>query len=398
MATSIGSAILWIKGDTKGLSNSLKQSRAMVMSAAQAMVKSIKIAVAGFAAIGAAAAAVGVVAVRAAGEQLKAEAQLAAVLKSTKEAAGLSADEIKRMAGELQGLTTFGDEAIIRGQALLLTFTGIGKDIFPAATMAMLDMSTALGQDLKSSAVQLGKALNDPILGMTALRRVGVNFSQQQVDMVKAMIASGKTMDAQRFILSELATEFGGSAAAAADTFAGRTEQLKNRMGDLMEEIGYVLIPELEKLWAWAMPKVQQAIKWVSENQEALREGFNETAKDIGRVVIPAYKAIVFEIDVWIKRIEMLIDAYKKLKPIVDKHSSGAMGFVGNVVPGANLVRGANALSQMSAGPPALSGVSVNVSGGLHVRNENDVQRVAQELARLVDRKRRETGGGLSFA
>ena len=61
-----------------------------------------------------------------------------------------------------------------------MTFTKIGQDIFPDATRIVLDMSQALGQDLKSSAVQVGKALQDPILGVSALRRVGVNFSDSQ--------------------------------------------------------------------------------------------------------------------------------------------------------------------------------------------------------------------------
>ena len=84
----------------------------------------------------------------------------------------------------------------------------IGKDIFPEATKTMLDMSTALGQDLKSSAIQLGKALQDPILGITALRRVGVNFNNAQKETVKRLVESGQMMKAQKFILAELRTEF----------------------------------------------------------------------------------------------------------------------------------------------------------------------------------------------
>ena len=62
----------------------------------------------------------------------------------------------------------------------MLTFTGVGKDVFPQAIQTVLDMSQALGQDLKSSTVQLGKALNSPIDGITALSRVGVSFTDAQ--------------------------------------------------------------------------------------------------------------------------------------------------------------------------------------------------------------------------
>lgn len=178
-------------------------------------------------------------------EQRRVEAQLNTVLESTGRVAGLAANELKAMARELQGVTNFGDEAIIGAENLLLTFTKIGKDVFPEALETVLDMSVALGQDLKSSAIQLGKALNDPILGMTALRRVGVNFSKEQVEMVKGMVEAGETMKAQKFILNELNTEFGGSARAMVDVDGGAT-QLMNIFGDLKEQIGNVLIEGIQ--------------------------------------------------------------------------------------------------------------------------------------------------------
>lgn len=180
--------------------------------------------------------------IAAAAEQERVEAQLNAVLESTGGAAGVTAEEMKKLAAELQKTTTYGDEAIIAGENLLLTFTNIGKDVMPAAVETMLDMSTALGQDMKSSAVQLGKALNDPVQGITALARVGVSFTQAQKDMVKKMVEAGDTMGAQKFILAELKTEFGGAAVAAGDTFGGSMERLKNTFGDFKEAIGDVII------------------------------------------------------------------------------------------------------------------------------------------------------------
>ena len=170
--------------------------------------------------------------------QEKAEAQLNATLKSTQYAAGLTAKEIKNMASGFQEVTNFGDEAVISAQNLLLTFTNIGKDIFPQTTEMILDMSEALGQDLKSSAIQLGKALQDPILGVTALRRVGVNFNEAQTEVIKNLVKTGRQAEAQALILKELQTEFGGSARAARDTFGGALKSLENNTGDVYESIG----------------------------------------------------------------------------------------------------------------------------------------------------------------
>lgn len=175
-------------------------------------------------------------------------AQLDQVLKSTGGAAGVTRDQLDALASSLQKQTTFDDDAIQGAQALLLTFTSIGKDVFPDATKTVLDMSQALGQDLKSSSIQLGKALNDPIQGVTALRRVGVSFTEQQLEQIKTMQESGDIMGAQRLILDELSKEFGGSAAAAADTFGGHMKQLQNDIDNTKEAIGGRLIGVFQEL------------------------------------------------------------------------------------------------------------------------------------------------------
>jgi len=100
------------------------------------------------------------------------------------------------MADSLQRVTTFDDEAITGAQSLLLTFTKIGRDVFPEATRTVLDMSQALGQDLKSSSIQLGKALNDPITGITSLTRVGVTFTAEQKKLIESLVKTGQVAEA----------------------------------------------------------------------------------------------------------------------------------------------------------------------------------------------------------
>jgi len=74
-------------------------------------------------------------------QQVLVEAQLNAVLKSTASVAGLTAKELTNMASALQKQTRFGDEAIIKAQSLMLTFTKVGKDVFPDAIETVLNMS-----------------------------------------------------------------------------------------------------------------------------------------------------------------------------------------------------------------------------------------------------------------
>ena len=183
-------------------------------------------------------------------ESQKVSALTAAVIKSTGGAAGLSAEQVGNLANKLSLLTGMDDEAIQGAENLLLTFTnlrneaGRGNDIFTQATKIVTDMSVALDQDLKSSSIQVGKALNDPIKGVTALQRVGVSFTEAQKEQIKTLVDSGHTLTAQKLILRELNKEFGGAAGAAAT--AG--DRFKTAFANLQETVGLALLPYLDRL------------------------------------------------------------------------------------------------------------------------------------------------------
>lgn len=171
----------------------------------------------------------------------------------------------------LEQTTTFSDEAVLSTENLLLTFTAIGKNTMPGATQAVLDMSTALGEDTKSAAIQLGKALQDPIKGITALRRVGVDFNDDQKSVITALVKTGQTAKAQQIILAELNKEFGGSAAAAAETYAGKQKQLENQINDVQETIGNQLIPILTQVVSAIVPIITSVGKWIEQHPTLTR-------------------------------------------------------------------------------------------------------------------------------
>lgn len=193
--------------------------------------------------------------------------ELETVIESTGGAAGVTADELAKMADELQGVTMFGDEAIMQGQAMLLTFTKIGEDVFPEATMAMLNMAQKYGS-IEEASIQLGKALNDPIQGVSALRRVGVMLSDQQEQQIKDFMAVGDIASAQRVILQELETEFGGLAEAMGTTAAGQMAIFNNELDSLKEALGQAIIPTLVDFIKALTPIVQaiaDAPPWVQK-------------------------------------------------------------------------------------------------------------------------------------
>jgi hypothetical protein len=178
-------------------------------------------------------------------ESQAAMAQLEAGVRSTGGAAGYTAQQFATYAGELQKLTGIDDEAIQGVQSVLLTFTKIGHDVFPAATQAALDLSTKLGTDLNAAALQIGKALNDPVKGVTALSKAGVQFDEVQKKTIKTLVETGQLYKAQTIILKELETQVGGSAAAFRHTLPGALAAVKNAWSDLLESLGAGLAPTL---------------------------------------------------------------------------------------------------------------------------------------------------------
>jgi phage-related protein len=174
----------------------------------------------------------------------------------------MTRDAMIAMADGLSKTTRFSKDAVIGAEAMQLTFTNIGKDIFPEATQSILDMSTAMGQDLKSSTEMVDKALQDPIHGVTALQKVGVSLNDTQKETIKHFVAIGDTASAQKIILSELEHEFGGTAQAAGGTFAGQLDIAGHAVQGLMETIGMQLLPVLTSLATGAA----NVVNWVTDH------------------------------------------------------------------------------------------------------------------------------------
>jgi hypothetical protein len=174
------------------------------------------------------------------------------VIRATGGAANVTAKEVGGLAMSISNKTAMDDEAIQSGANLLLTFknirneTGKGRDIFNQATAAAVDLSAAGFGSLESTSKQLGKALNDPVKGMTALGKSGVTFSEDQKKAIAALIATGKASDrvrAQQMILKEVQSQVGGAAASQATPM----DRLRVTMGNLAEAAGTVLVPMLDK-------------------------------------------------------------------------------------------------------------------------------------------------------
>ena len=208
-------------------------------------------------------------------QQEVAERKLEAALLATKGAAGLTIDELKEMAMELRNLTAIDDDVIIGAQGIMLTFTKISRDVFPAAIEAAMNMSVMFGQDLQQSVIQLGTALNDPIRGVGRLRRIGISFTDEQKKMIDGFVKANDIIGAQTVILDELEVEIGGVARSIATTTEGAIKQFRNALEDIREELGERIAPFIST-YAILMSK---SFKIMKEHLDILLPGFEELSE-----------------------------------------------------------------------------------------------------------------------
>lgn len=172
------------------------------------------------------------------------------VIKTTGGVAKVSAKHVGDLSTAISNKTGVDDESIQSAANLLLTFKNVrnelgkGNKVFDRATQAAADLSAAGFGDLSGTSKQLGKALNDPVKGITALGRAGVTFTDQQKKQIKTYVKSGRTLEAQKMILKEVESQVGG----AAESQATAGDKLGVSFKNLQEQVGTALLPTFDKL------------------------------------------------------------------------------------------------------------------------------------------------------
>jgi uncharacterized protein YoxC len=188
---------------------------------------------------------------------------------------GLFGDETQKvtsrlvnLANEQARLTGVNQNTIKESQALLLTFKDIASSAdevggaFDRATQLTLDMASAGFGSVTDNAKQLGKALNDPIAGLTALRRSGIQFTEQQQDQIRTLVESGRVLEAQTMILEEIENQVGGTAEATANS----TDKMKVAFSQASESIGMALLPAVEAL----VPILVKFSEFAADNRDII--------------------------------------------------------------------------------------------------------------------------------
>lgn len=231
-------------------------------------------------------------------ESQKVGATTAQIIKATGGAAKISADQVGDLAESISNKTGKDDEAVQSGANLLLTFknvkneAGAGAKIFDRATAAAVDLSAAGFGSIEGSSKMLGKALNDPVKGISALGRAGVTFTEDQKKTIKEMVRTGDVLGAQKMIMQEVESQVGG--VAAANATAG--EKAAVMAGNLKEQFGTALLPLLDKAAGFFTSTLGPAISAGIEDMAPLLDGLGKALpaalSAAGRVVGPVVSGL----------------------------------------------------------------------------------------------------------
>ena len=151
---------------------------------------------------------------------------------------GLTAEQLDKMARSTALATLASTQQIREAQDVLLTFRSISGPIFEETVALSQDLAVVMGGDAKQAALQLAKALEEPTIGLTALRRSGVSFSQTEKDLIKDMAETNRLAEAQALILEKVRQQVGGAGAAEAGGLSGSVDTLSQRWDEFLESLG----------------------------------------------------------------------------------------------------------------------------------------------------------------
>lgn len=161
-----------------------------------------------------------------------------ALLRATGTSAGRTAEQLDAQARSVAGSTLANTAGIREAQQVMLTFRSVQEETFDRAIGLSQDLTAVMGGSASSAALQLGKALESPSTGLSALTRNGISFTEAEKDVIKGLEETGRVAEAQTLILDKLAGQVGGASSSEAGGVAGAADTLAQAWEEMLESLG----------------------------------------------------------------------------------------------------------------------------------------------------------------
>ena len=230
-----------------------------------------------------------------------------------------AAKALRAMADELGFETLFDEKAFQKGFALLTSFKNIGIDSYGRVAETAADLAQINQVDLKSSFLQLAKALSDPTRGLTALSRSGVIFTETQREMILELHNSGQAMEAQAAILKIVEGSYKGAARSAAEGLAGAFDTLGQKVRDFNEALGGAAEPFMEPL----VEATTEVFDVVTDGLNAISDDMVVFAKNIEIALKPVFKWLIENLKNILNWFDQLFATQRNLREIQIKEGDG---------------------------------------------------------------------------
>ena len=217
--------------------------------------------------------------------------KLEALIKATGGAAQQTGTDIEEMAVKIGRGTLASVQGTRDAAGVLLTFKSISGQTFKDVLALSQDLAAVGFGSIKTAALQLGKALEEPEIGLSALRRVGVSFTEQQKEQIKVLSLTGRQAEAQTMILKALKEQVGGAGEGAAGGLSGAFDTLGENITLFFEKstLGQGIVSSLTIIingLANAMAKFIPEQITVSDNIDTLNRKYAENEKKIAQNII----------------------------------------------------------------------------------------------------------------
>jgi len=186
-----------------------------------------------------------------------------------------TSEQLQDLALQTMMNTGIDDEAIGSIEAIALRYDNLNSDILPKFIQLTTDMAAVMGQNVRSAAMRLARALNEPEKALRMLRMVGVDVTDEMTETVKGMVEMGDTAGAQAYVIGLFEEKIGGAAEAMANTFQGKMNLIKNIIGNIQEDVGQPFLEFFSKILSSILttlgsPAIQKAIKTFTDKLTGL--------------------------------------------------------------------------------------------------------------------------------
>lgn len=171
--------------------------------------------------------------------------KLELALRNSAVAGSLNVETIQELGKSLQTTANVSDDLVAETAAMLTSFRTLSSDGIQDVLKSSADLSAFLGQDFKSTAQALGKALEDPTAAAKNLRAMNIVLTESEKELIEKWVDKGNAAKAQAVILDAVNQRSAGAASQTANSFNGSLTAVENSLGDLQELIGEGLAPTI---------------------------------------------------------------------------------------------------------------------------------------------------------